>query len=150
MRRSSYWKDCGTTGMVLVVVTMTGWEKRQTRGRAASALSIEMSEWAATQPCTLPDIMEMQCGCNLKRMALLQPGSRTDLLLKGDGLSKASILCQPTTLLCSNPERGVKRQRCVDRVVKRRKAPASSREKGNYPQREKDIGTIFNCNFLFS
>lgn len=37
----------------------------------------------------------------------------------GGALPKAPILCQPTTLLCSNPEKGVERQQGADRRVKK-------------------------------
>lgn len=57
-----------------------------------------------------------------EEMPLLQPGSRTDsFVTKGGALTKAPILCQPTTLLCGNPEKGVKRKWGIDRGVKKRR-----------------------------
>lgn len=63
-------------------------------------------------------------------MPLLQPGSTTDsFVTNGEALSETPILCQPTTLFCSNPEKGVKTQRGVDRGVKKTQETAARRQK---------------------
>lgn len=46
------------------------------------------------------------------RMPLLQPGSMTHAFATNVALSQAPILCQPTTLLCSNPEKGQEKVGC--------------------------------------
>lgn len=48
---------------------------------------------------------------------------------KRGALSETPILCQPTTLFCSNPEKGVKTQRGVDRGVKKTQETAARRQK---------------------
>lgn len=76
-----------------------------------------------------------------RRMPLLQPGSATNSFVINEGgglLSEAPILCQPTTLLCSNPEKGVKRQRGVDRGIKKTQALAARRQRQDGKKKKKN------------
>jgi len=83
-------------------------------------------------------------------MPLLQPGSRADsFVTKGGGaLSKAPILCQPTTLLCSNPERGVRDSEVWIEELKRETGTSFKETEGRCRHRENDTGKIIEIFYL--
>lgn len=123
------WRDYQSAGMAMAGMIMVTWVGGKPGGGGKNMWTLWLEWVSAAQPCMLPAIMEMHCSCSLGGCPYFKLEARPiHLLQMGGALSKAPILCQPTTLLCSNPERGVKRQPGVDRGVKQTQAPAARRQ----------------------
>ena len=125
------WRDHQRAGVAAVVMVMVGWVKRQTNGwgvggeEGEAASTCEHSElvWVSTtQPCTLPDSMEMQCGCNLWGDALTSAWKQSRLICykRGGGFIEGSYTLPTYYFALQQSWKRSKRQRGVDRGVKKR------------------------------